>query len=317
MLWRDEMQGWLVAVGSSNVFDLWSNNAPSGHPIVYPLLTFISSLIYEKPLSMQLMQWSLAAICVFMFLKRAPFSKFQKLLFAFGYFPFWEYCLISRHYVVIQLLTFVGVIYVSKKRYSLIGISCLIALLLNTHALAWSIAIGFFITIADDFLYKIARKGKFKFYSADFLKCFISIFVLSVATWLSLNSLFQTSRTIDSSSINLSLKSILVAFGKYLGGNILIIPNSARWLDLSVSATVSISLMIATILYIRYSRRRYYFTVRLHFLCLLSMLLFIVEQGQDILEFILYHCSVYLALSIRSLGTMQQFNAPCKAVIFN
>ena len=99
VLWRDEMQGWLVAVGSSNVFELWKNNAPSGHPIIYPFLTFISSLIYEKPLSMQLMQWSLAAICVFIFLRRAPFSKFQKLLFAFGYFPFWEYCLISRHYV--------------------------------------------------------------------------------------------------------------------------------------------------------------------------------------------------------------------------
>ena len=108
VLWRDEMQGWLVAVGSSNVFELWNNNAPSGHPIVYPLLTFISSLIYENPLSMQLMQWSFAAICVLIFLRRAPFSKFQKLLFTFGYFPFWEYCLISRHYVVIQLLSFIG-----------------------------------------------------------------------------------------------------------------------------------------------------------------------------------------------------------------
>ena len=145
VLWRDEMQGWLVAVGSSNVFELWNNNAPSGHPIVYPLLTFISSLIYKNPLSMQLMQWSLAAISVFIFLRRAPFSKFQKLLFTFGYFPFWEYCLISRHYVVIQLLTFVGIISISKKKYSLFSLSFLVALLLNTHALAWSIAIGFFI----------------------------------------------------------------------------------------------------------------------------------------------------------------------------
>ena len=255
VLWRDEMQGWLVALGSSNIFELWNNNAPSGHPIVYPLLTFISSLIYEKPLSMQLMQWSLAAICVFLFLRRAPFSKLQKLLFAFGYFPFWEYCLISRHYVVIQLLTFVGVIYVSKKKYSLFGMSCLIALLLNTHALAWSIAIGFFITMADDFINKKARKGKFEFCSADLLNCFVSTFVLSAATWLSLNSLFQTSRSIDSSSIDINFKTILVAFGKYLGGNILVIPNSARWLDLSVSAIISVALMIATIFYIRYSRK--------------------------------------------------------------
>ena len=171
VLWRDEMQGWLVAVGSSNIFELWNNNAPSGHPIVYPLLTFISSLIYENPLSMQLMQWSLAAICVFIFLRRAPFSKFQKLLFTFGYFPFWEYCLISRHYVVIQLLSFIGVIYVSKRNYSLVYVSFLIALLLNTHALAWSIAIGFFIAVADDFLYKRLRKGEWEFSSVDSLNC--------------------------------------------------------------------------------------------------------------------------------------------------
>ena len=255
VLWRDEMQGWLVAVGSSNLFELWNNNAPSGHPIVYPFLTFISSLIYENPLSMQLMQWSLAAICVFLFLRRAPFSKFQKFLFTFGYFPVWGYCLISRHYVVIQLLTFIGVISVSKRKYNLVSMSCLIALLLNTHALAWSIAIGFLVTIADESIHKKSREGRFNLYSTDFLMCFTSAFVLSVATWLSLNSLLQTSRSIDSSSINLNLKSVLVAFGKYLGGNILIIPNSARWLDLSVSAVVSVGLIIATILYIRYSRK--------------------------------------------------------------
>ncbi len=248
------MQGWLVAVGSSNVFELWNNNAPSGHPIVYPLLTFISSLIYENPLSMQLMQWSLAAICVFIFLRQAPFSKFQKLLFTFGYFPFWEYCLISRHYVVIQLLSFVGVIYVSKRKYSLVGISFLIALLLNTHALAWSIAIGFFITVADNCFYNM-RKSEWDFSSVDSLNCLVSAVVLFIATWLSLNSLFQTSRSIDSASIDVSFKSILVAFGRYLGGNILIVPNSSRWLDLSVSAAVSVALMIATLLYIRCSRK--------------------------------------------------------------
>ena len=255
VLWRDEMQGWLVAVGSSNIFELWNNNAPSGHPIVYPLLTFISSLIYENPLSMQLMQWSLAAICVFIFLRRAPFSKFQKLLFAFGYFPFWEYCLISRHYVVIQLLTFVGIISISKKKYSLLGISFLVALLLNTHALAWSIAIGFFVVVVNDFLYKRLCKGKWGFSSSDFLKCLASANVLCIAAWLSLNSLFQTSRSIDSASVDVSLKSILVAFGRYLGGNILVVPNSSRWLDLSVSASASVALMIATIFYIRCSRK--------------------------------------------------------------
>ena len=213
---------------------------------------------------------------------------------------------ISRHYVVIQLLTFVGVIYVSKKRYSLIGISSLIALL-NTHALAWSIAIGFFIAIADDFFNKIARKGRFEFYFADFLRCFISIFVLYASTWLSLNSLFQTSRAIDGTSIDLNLKSILVAFGKYLGGNILIIPNSARWLDLSVSATVSFSLMIATILYIRYSRKALLFYCSSTF-CLLAFNAAIYSGAGS------RHYGVYFIIIIASIWLARlDFSAPCSS----
>ncbi len=254
MLWRDEMQGWLVAMGSKNIFELWTNNAPSGHPIIYPLLTYISSIIYDKPLSMQLMQWSLAAICIFMFLRWAPFPKFQKFLFVFGYFPFWEYCLISRHYVVIQLLTFIGILFIAKKKYSFLGMSFLVALLLNTHALAWSIAIGLCAAMINDLNDQKLIRDRFKSF-INYFECFISAFLLSVATWLSLNSLFQTSRNIDSTSIDINLRSILVAFGRYLGGSILIIPDSSRWIDLSMATAVSTLFIIFTSIYIRNSRK--------------------------------------------------------------
>ena len=69
VLWRDEMQGWLVAVESKNILELWENNAPSGHPILYPILVYISSIIYKNPFSMQLMQWLLAVISMFIFLR--------------------------------------------------------------------------------------------------------------------------------------------------------------------------------------------------------------------------------------------------------
>ena len=252
ILWRDEMQGWLVALNSQNIFELWNINAPSGHPIVYPFLTFISSLIYEKPISMQFMQWSLAAICVFIFLLRAPFSKLHKLLFAFGYFPFWEYCLISRHYVVIQLLSFLGILLVSKKKYSVLGMSGIIALLLNTHALAWSIAIGFSVLIIIDLAIQKLNYGKLRPLRGNF-NYIVSIIFVSISGWISLNSLFQTSRNIDGTSVNLTFKTILVALGKYLGGSILIIPNSSRWLDLSVASFISLTFIVFTTLYIRKS----------------------------------------------------------------
>ena len=60
------MQGWLVAVESQNILELWNNNAPSGHPIVYPILIYISSIIYENPFSMQLISGCLQPlVCSF------------------------------------------------------------------------------------------------------------------------------------------------------------------------------------------------------------------------------------------------------------
>ena len=54
-LWRDEMQGWLVAWQSNNLIDLWKNNAPSGHPILWSLLIYFSKNITGTPISMQLL----------------------------------------------------------------------------------------------------------------------------------------------------------------------------------------------------------------------------------------------------------------------
>ena len=45
-LWRDEMQGWLVAWQSDNLIDLWKNNAPSGHPILWSLLIYFFKKSY-------------------------------------------------------------------------------------------------------------------------------------------------------------------------------------------------------------------------------------------------------------------------------
>ena len=40
-LWRDEMQGWLVAWRSDDLISLWRNNAPSGHPILWSGLIYL------------------------------------------------------------------------------------------------------------------------------------------------------------------------------------------------------------------------------------------------------------------------------------
>ena len=295
VLWRDEMQGWLVAVESKNILELWKNNAPSGHPILYPILIYISSIICKNPFSMQLMQWLLAVISMFIFLRWAPFTNLQKSLFAFGYFPFWEYCLISRHYVVIQLLSFIGVFLISKKKYNIFGMSFIIALLLNTHALAWSIAIGFSVSIIVELACQKPKWNKLNYFKSKFIH-FASIVLVSIAGWISLNSLFQTSRNIDGTSVDLSFKSILVALGKYLGGSILIIPNSSRWLDLLVASFVSLLIIIFTVFYISNSLKAlvFYLTSTLSLLCFNSAIYSGAGSRHFGVYFVIFISSIWL-----------------------
>ena len=298
VLWRDEMQGWLVAVGSENIRELWANNAPSGHPIVYPILTYISSIIYENPVSMQIMQWMLAAISLFIFLRWAPFTKLHKLLFTFGYFPFWEYCLISRHYVVIQLLTFLGVFLLSQKKYNVFWLSLLVALLLNTHALAWSIAIGFCATVISDLANKKSNQNKFNYLKRR-IEYVLSASIISFSVWLSLNSLIQTSRSIDSTSVQFSLKSVLISLGKYLGGSILIIPNSSRWIDLTIASIVSLLFIVFTIFYISSSRKAlaFYLASTISLLCFNSAIYSGAGSRHFGIYFIIFIASIWICRS--------------------
>ena len=255
---------------------------------------------------------------MFIFLRWAPFTNLQKSLFAFGYFPFWEYCLISRHYVVIQLLSFVGVFLISKKKYSIVGMSFIIALLLNTHALAWSIAIGFSVSLIVELAFQKPKYHKLNYFKSKFV-CIASILLVSFAGWISLNSLFQTSRNIDSTSVDLSFKSILVALGKYLGGSILIIPNSSRWLDLLAASFASLLFIIFTSFYISNSLKAlvFYLTSTISLLCFNSAIYSGAGSRHFGVYFIIFISSIWLyksdiagsrliySISVHSSGTFR------------
>ena len=86
-LWRDEMQGWLVAWRSETWVDLWKNNAPSGHPILWSALIYFCKNITKSPLSMQLLHWILGVSSIVIFWRFNPLNNIQKFLFTFGYYP--------------------------------------------------------------------------------------------------------------------------------------------------------------------------------------------------------------------------------------
>lgn len=96
--WRDEMQAWLLARDSGTLVDLWRNTRYEGHPLFWHLLLWVLSRWSTSPLAMQLLHAAVAILSAGIFLARAPFPRWVRGLWIFGYFPLYEYGVISRNY---------------------------------------------------------------------------------------------------------------------------------------------------------------------------------------------------------------------------
>ncbi len=105
-LWQDEWQAWLLAKDSRSLADLFHNLRYEGHPALWYLALFGLSRATAHPLAMQLLHLGLATGAVYLVLRFSPFTRLQKILFTFGYFPFFEYAVISRNYAAGIFLIF-------------------------------------------------------------------------------------------------------------------------------------------------------------------------------------------------------------------
>jgi hypothetical protein len=97
-MWQDEWQAWLLAQDSPSLPELFRHLRYEGHPGLWHLGLFLVSRVTLNPLGMQLLHLLVATAAAYVFLKYSPFTPLQKLLFIFGYFPFYEYAVISRNY---------------------------------------------------------------------------------------------------------------------------------------------------------------------------------------------------------------------------
>ncbi len=254
-LWRDEMQGWMVAWRSNSLKELWLNNAPSGHPVLWSMLIYMVKNSTANPLSMSILHWALGSFAVVLFWAYSPFTKLQKVLFTFGYFPFWEYYFVSRHYVIAEVLIFIFCVTYRFRRKTYILASLCIGLLANTHALAWSLSFACAITLLFEFFSSSSQRRQYlsnKFWRLDLL---MSIVLTTSLIVFATVSLFVSRNPFDFYGDNTSLIHLLKVIGQFLGGYLLIIPNDDRLIDLLATSSVSICLFSYISLSIRDSKK--------------------------------------------------------------
>lgn len=104
--WRDEAYTWLVVRASGSPSELIANLGFNGHPRPYYLFAWALSRISDHPLALGLPNLALALAAVGLFLRSAPVSRLQGLLFSLGFYPLYQYGVVVRCYSWVLFLLF-------------------------------------------------------------------------------------------------------------------------------------------------------------------------------------------------------------------
>jgi hypothetical protein len=143
-MWRDELQAWLIARRSSSIFELVRNMRYEGHPALWFLLLYAITRFTIWVQAMQLLNLAIATATAYLIAAYSPFTKFQKLLFCFGYFPLYEYGTISRNYALgLFFLFWFCASYRPDPKQNWIVSALMLSLLANTSIYGTLIAMAF------------------------------------------------------------------------------------------------------------------------------------------------------------------------------
>lgn len=140
-MWRDEAWLWLVVTGSRSIGDLFVPLQRSGQGYLFPLLSFLVRQVSTSPLALQGLHLVLVGAAAFAFVRWAPFGRLERALFVLGYFPFYEYAVLSRPYVLGALLAWLALVAARSRRPAL-ALGAALGLLCQTTVYGYILAIA-------------------------------------------------------------------------------------------------------------------------------------------------------------------------------
>jgi len=137
--WRDEADPWLMA-RDAPLTRMWSYFRHAGHPGLWQMLLLPLARGGAPYSAMGALNALVAATGVAIFLCRAPFPLWLKVLFPFGVVPLFEYGVIARNYVLSFTLLMATLAVMTAARRQRVATGVCLALLANAHAFSLGIA---------------------------------------------------------------------------------------------------------------------------------------------------------------------------------
>jgi MFS family permease len=150
-MWRDELQAWMIARDSTSFTDLLHNIRYEGHPVLWYALLAPLSALRDAPSTMQILEWVVGVTTAGLVAWRAPFSNGQKAMLLAGYFPLYEYGVLSRAYGLgLLLVVAICALAVRRRPRPWPAIGILLALLALTSAFGAVLALALLAGLAVD-----------------------------------------------------------------------------------------------------------------------------------------------------------------------
>ncbi|ARV61978.1 hypothetical protein BZZ01_28135 [Nostocales cyanobacterium HT-58-2] len=189
-MWRDELQAWMIARDSSSLRELFNNLKDEGHPGLWHTCLYIITRFTHNPTAMQFFHLLVATLVIYIFVEYSPFNKLQKLLFTFGYFPFFEYSIISRNYNLGVLFLFLFCKIFITRHHSYLLLSILLSLMLNTNVYVMILGSSLAITLYFEY---ILNRSQNSFYTGTKKDIVFSIIIFILGLILALSQLLRVS----------------------------------------------------------------------------------------------------------------------------
>jgi len=150
-MWLDEAQHILLARESGSLSELIYNARYEGHPMLWNFFLFVITRFTDDLLVVQLLHILISSACVYLILKYAPLSFFEKILVCFGYFMLYEYSVLSRNYGLSLLFILLALVNICSTKRNYIYIFSLLALLFNSHLFASVISMVMLVIVWSGF----------------------------------------------------------------------------------------------------------------------------------------------------------------------
>lgn len=252
-MWRDELNVWLIARDSSSLLELFGNIKYEGHPALWYLCLYFLNQFTANPVAMQIFHLLIATAAVFVFIKYSPFTRIQKVLFCFGYLPFYEYLVISRNYASGLLLVFAFCAAYPRRNKSYLGLALILFFLANSNAYCLFISLAFGLTLIIEYSLRKIIHPLLSAKSSNIISSLI-LFFLGI-----LSSLAQLIPPSDSTlqggmsgwTLRFDFKHLILAATRIWNSYIVIlIPGTSREIDGLIFAMLSLGLFafMATLL---------------------------------------------------------------------